>query len=382
MEKPGIIFLTAFSTLLTFGSARAQCSGVNYWLNMPIAAGTKDAQGILLGTDSVTVHSQGSFASGRPGYNSNTSLYGGHTFGSLGLFRGSSFAVGTLTWFKLKTALDSNYVHIRVSDIRGDAFNAEPQRVQGFLNGVGVSATFTDPVNGAYITSGNVINGSPGTTSTVQSAMRALFNGPVDSIVVTATNLSDYVIIELEARCDIVLPAARWALKATAQQGANLLDWSGTPPDALSLVVLRSRDGRTWAPVADLPGGDATLAGPTRYRDDPAPPGRSFYRLEWQGRDGRTSLTNIVSADQPEAGAARRWKAGPNPFRDELNLYSDQPIRQMTCFRSDGSLQPLSSLSYVSGHTLLHTSHWPAGTYFLVARYADGSTETLRCIRQ
>ena len=137
-----------------------QCIGNTSWVGGTPATGTRTATGIILGTVQVNVRSQGSFASGRPGYSINTSAYGGFTYQSLMTYRGASFASGTYTSFKLSTALDANYIHIRVSDIRGDGFNTEHQRVTGFLNGVSVPANFVDPQNGATVTGGNVINGA------------------------------------------------------------------------------------------------------------------------------------------------------------------------------------------------------------------------------
>ena len=139
------------AALLTPVSLWAQCPGSVTWNGGTPALGTLSASGTILGTATVTVTQTGSFASGRPGYANNNNSYNGYNWRSLMTYRGASFATGTSTRFDLSVPVSPAYIHLRVSDIRGDGFNTEHQRIQAFRNGSPVAVTFEDPVNGAFV---------------------------------------------------------------------------------------------------------------------------------------------------------------------------------------------------------------------------------------
>ncbi len=292
--------MTRFFTLITFialmltGAKQSlgQCIGNTSWVGGTPAVGTLTATGIILGTVQVKLRSQGSFATGRPGYSINTSAYGGFTYQSLMTYRGASFASGTYTSFKLSTALDANYIHIQVSDIRGDGFNSEHQRVTGFLNGVSVPANFVDPQNGATVTGGNVINGAATTSSFVQSSMRAFFTGPVDSIVVMATSLSDYVIVDLFARCDLLLPFQ--LLDFWAKQNKKVIDlnWkTASEENIIAYNVERSTNGITWETAGTVSANHSNLQTKQYQFTDQQPfKGKNYYRLASVETTGRTTI--------------------------------------------------------------------------------------------
>jgi hypothetical protein len=196
-----------FCTLLGgLTSGIAQCAGGAYWVNGPNAGGSLRDTGVVLLTDSViartTNPTSGSFASGRPLYEINTSVWDGRNYQGLKIARGGGR--GASTSFKLQIPVDSFHIHLKVSDVRGDIFNAENQSIRGFLHGVQVSSTFKELIANATRSGDNLIGGGS-TTSTNQSSARIFFHGAVDSISVTSVASSDYVIIELMARCDIVL---------------------------------------------------------------------------------------------------------------------------------------------------------------------------------
>jgi hypothetical protein len=184
----------------------AQCAGGAYWVNGPNTGGSLRDTGVVLLTDTVLVRTtnptSGSFASGRPLYEINTSVWDGRNYQGLKIARGGGR--GASTSFKLLIPVDSFQIHMKVSDVRGDIFNAENQSIRGFLNGVQVNSTFKELIANATRSGDNLIGGGS-TTPTNQSAARIFFHGPIDSISVTSIASSDYVIIELMARCDIVL---------------------------------------------------------------------------------------------------------------------------------------------------------------------------------
>lgn len=373
MNAHRTILITLTLCLLSCARAGAQCSTTSYWIGAPITAGTLNATGVVPGNDTVTVRHTGSYSSGRPNWWGGNYSYLGKNFSSLAISRGSSFGTGNRSSFKLRVPMDSNHVHVRVWDIRGDGFNAEPQRVQGWLNGVSVAATFTDPVNGAFISGGNVINGPTTTTSTTQAAMRVHFNGSVDSITVTATNLSDFVIVELMVACDLVLPDHAIQLRGLGSPSGNQLWCDDTPTGFGRITMQRSLDGRNWTDLQDL---SPDL--PIRYKDSSPPPGRVLYRLKFIKPEGWISYSNQTALGEPLSTAG--WTSYPNPCTDRLYIEGPAMPVQVDCLAMDG--RTLGSWRPSASERFLNTSNLPAGILLFRALHRDGSVSLFRVVHQ
>ena len=308
--------------LLLAEMAKGQCIGNTFWNGATPAAGTLITSGTILGTVNVNLRSQGSFAGARPTYSIGSSNYGGFNYQSLLLARGASFATGTYTSFKLQTPLDANYIHIRVSDIRGDGLNTEHQRVRGFLNGVPVPANFADPQNGATITGGNIITAPGSTTALIQASMRAFFTGPVDSIIVTATGFSDYVIVELMARCDILLPFEIIDFNGQYKQEQVILNWTTSAEEGVQgYEIQQSADGIHWNKVGEIP--VQTKTGQTSaysFTDKSPLPGKNFYRLKSIEINAAAQYSPIVIVQVPLKVNHHQVRIYPNPFKTEVSI--------------------------------------------------------------
>lgn len=377
--------LSIFIALILTGAKQSfgQCIGNTSWVGGTPAVGTLSATGTILGTVQVKLRSQGSFASGRPGYSINTNSYGGFTYQSLMTYRGASFAAGTYTSFKLSTALDANYIHIRVSDIRGDGFNTEHQRVTGFLNGVSVPANFVDPQNGATITGGNVITGAATTTALVQSSMRAFFTGPVDSIVVMATSLSDYVIVDLFARCDLLLPFQLLDFSARQNKKAIDLNWKTTSEENIIAYNLeRSINGTTWEKAGTISANHSNLPIKQYQFMDLQPfNGKNYYRLasvETTGRIQYSPVISIIFSAQDISGGVSVF---PNPFKDHIMISADknEKIRQVEIFASDGSL--VKKITASESTIRVNCSELIKGIFLLQVTTSNGQQTLHKMIR-
>jgi Secretion system C-terminal sorting domain len=379
-------FILIFYTALMLSGTKksfSQCIGNTFWVGGTPAVGTLTATGNILGTIQVNLRSQGSFASGRPGYSINTSAYGGFTYQSLMTYRGASFAAGTYTSFKLSTALDANYIHIRVSDIRGDGFNVEHQRVTGFLNGVSVPANFVDPQNGATVTGGNVINGAATTTALVQSSMRAFFTGPVDSIVVMATSLSDYVIVDLFARCDLLLPFQ--LLDFTARQNKNNIDlkWITTSEENIvAYNVERSTNGINWEKAGAVNANHSNLPNKQYQFTDQKPlRGKNYYRIASVETTGRFQYSPVLSITFLTHDIIRGVSVFPNPSNDHIVISADKNdmIRQVEIFAADGRL--VKKITESEAAIRINTSDLIKGLYMLKVSTSDGQQTVHKMIR-
>lgn len=384
MPKRNPFFGLVLILLFFAETAKGQCIGNTFWNGTAPVAGDKTASGTILGTVQVTVKSVGSFAGVRPGWGNNTSTYGGFTYQSLMTSRGYSFPSTTYTYFKLQTPLDANYIHVRVSDIRGDGFNLEHQRVRGYLNGVIVPANFVDPVNGAFITGGNIINGASTTSALVQSAMRAFFTGPVDSIVVSQTSLSDYVIVELFARCDIILPFQLFDFEVKQINQTMQLHWqTGIEENILAYDIERSANGIHWEKIGSVP----SIQTHSQYRSynfiDQAPlEGKNFYRLASKETDNQIQYSRVIMTRFGAPIDSKNISIFPNPVMDQLTIACDgknEKIKAIDIYSAEGRL--IKKIGLVETTCLINTGNWAKGIYLLHLTTMNGEISFHKIIK-
>jgi hypothetical protein len=358
-----------------------QCAGGGIWDGGIPVAGTTDANGKVQGTVSVRAFTAATLSGGRPIYNSPTNTYGGFNYKALTVIRGASFGSG-YTYFKLSTALGPTMIHLRLSDIRGDGFNTESQRVEGFKNGVPVSANFVDPVNGAFVTGGNVINGPGTTTSTVQAAMRVFFNDDVDSIKITRTGLSDFVIIDLFSRCDILLPFTLSLFTAALRDNRVNVNWRTAEAYGFSSFnIERSANGQTWETIGTKNIGDVSgYPGDYAFVDNNPLPDRSFYRLKAVDFDGHITVSAVATVLNSKKFITNA-RVSPNPFYNTLVIEKTDPkVLQYVIFSADG--RRMGVYKNPQKHLTINTSVWESGIYFLELTDIGGNREVLRLIRQ
>jgi hypothetical protein len=276
-------------------------------------------------------------------------------------------------------------MHIRVRDIRGDLFNTESQRVEGFLDGSPVTANFTDFQNGAYITGGNIIAGPGSTTSSVQASARAFFSGPVNQIVVTATSISDYIVMDLFARCAILLPFRLLDIQARKDNSSILLTWQTGESYGFDWYdIERSPDGRNWEKIGEK-NVTETTGGPARYafRDNLPLTGQNFYRLRSREFSGAPVYSEIVSIRFEGDQKVTTFRAMPNPFTSHVLLEAKglRPGKTLlTCYAGSGRIIHQGILTQT--RMSLETGTWPPGVYLVRLTYADGSFELQKLVKQ
>ncbi|WP_336516768.1 T9SS type A sorting domain-containing protein [Pollutibacter soli] len=360
--------------------ARGQCPGGTLFSPTPIA-GTTSANGFVQGTVAAHIQSSGSFASGRPIYVHQNLTYNGFTWRSIQIIRGHSFPASTSTYIKLAQPLSSTYIHFRVSDVRGDAINQnETQRIEGYNNGVPVTPNFEDFVNGAYITGGNIINGASTTTSTVQSAVRIFFSGPVDSVVLTRTAWSDYVIFDMFSRCAILLPFTLSSFEATWKENKSLLSWQVESAWSFNeFIVQRSGDGRDWEDIGkkNIEDNDG-FAGHYTYTDRSPLRGRNFYRLKTIDTDGLINYSLVVNLIAGGKSFQKLISKIQNPISSSFQLEITKEAT-LNIYSAQGSL--IYNHRLKTGVHQIPTLNWQPGTYFLNIIDLSGNTESQKLVK-
>ena len=309
---------TLIITFFCFGLAvqlQAQCTtGGATWLNGQNDGIFRDT-GLLGGYVTVEARTVGTMTLGRPLYRIASSTWKGLTYDALQVWRAYSSIATNYTSFKLDKPLDSTYFHVRVDNIRGDFFNWESQNVRGYLNGVEVPADFKDPVNGATV-SNNTISGPATTTSAIQAAMRVFFQGPVDSIVVRQTSVSDWIIAELMIQCNVMLPLHLEKWNAARSGSDVLINWKmGSEEDIKKYILEKSTDGMHFSAISEIFPGTY----PYQYVDKNAGAGKLYYRLKTQSKNGEIvySTTLLIKALTVLQGAIQIF---PNPAREGFTV--------------------------------------------------------------
>jgi len=372
------MFRTLLSLLLLFcieNELNGQCSsGGAVWLN-----GQNDGQmrdtGLLGGWVQVYARTVGTMSSGRPLYRVGSSSWKGLPYASLQVWRAYSSPGTNYTSFKLDTPLDSSIMHVRVDNIRGDFFNLETQAVRGYLNGVQVPASFTDPVNGAT-NSGDRIYGGSSTSSTVQSSMRVIFHGAVDSIVVQQVALSDWIIAELMIQCNILLPLELGSWRAGRIGRTALLSWQTiAEPSSLSRFdVERSGDDLRFKKIASA---DASGSGSRYQRTDSFPlAGINYYRLRIIYKDGLHEFSDIRTVDMRN-NIVSAIRIFPNPATSYIHLTTADRSSRIWIYTAEGKLfrGPLAGGLFLS----IDCSLWPRGNYLMKVE-SDGSPHVERIL--
>jgi hypothetical protein len=354
-----------------------QCPGGIQWKNGTSSGGTLRDTGIALVNDTVFLHTTtptlGSFASGRPGYLVQSTTWAGYLFEAIGLFRGGG--LGATTRFVFKIPLDSNHIHFRISDVRGDGFNTEHQSIRGYRNGLLIPASFKDPVNNVTIASGNEVRGAGTTTSTIQSATRIFFNQSVDSVIIASIGFSDYVIIELYARCDIVLAGRDIRLFSSIAGNSIRLNWNNPHSEGSQTPgIERSSDGINWAIIGE--------AGKDRYdfTDNHPNEGMNYYRIKYKKESHPPFYSTIASVQYRSKEETNNPLVHPNPFADHIYVAGAKNYR---VFIFDANGRRISGLPVIpsSYGKKINTEQLSPGIYFLYIDSVDGTINKKKIIK-
>lgn len=112
-----------------------------------------------------------------------------------------------------------------------------------------------------------------------------------------------------------VLPVSMNFFKAKNVSNANVLNWqTSLEVNASSFIVLRSADGSNFSPVGTLQAGGTEYT----FTDTNAPSGVSYYRLQQVDKDGKFTMSKIISVKN--LNQLLSIEKYPNPVMDKLNL--------------------------------------------------------------
>ncbi len=352
-------------------TANGQCTGNALWLNEENDGDMKDTA-LIGGSVMVYASTSGTMTSGRPLYRTTSSLWKGVQYGGLQVWRAYSSIGSNYTSFKLSTPLDSNFIHVRVDNIRGDFPNMESQNVRGYYQGTEVPASFKDPVNGAT-QSGNTIHGASNTNSTTQSAMRVFFHGAVDSIVIRQTSFSDWIIAELMIECNFLLAdLVPWSAEKNDQ--GVLMQWTCPNSSPIQYFEIeRSTDGIRFQLIKRVYANPPATSYSAQDRDPSK--GKNFYRLKIIHANGHTEYSNIIVISWSMRSV--HLSIFPNPATDVICMEGPAQVSWAEIYSMDGR-KVFSTGPFTRLHRI-NTAHWPRGEY-IVRAGLPGEIETRKII--
>jgi len=142
--------------------------------------------------------------------------------------------------------------------------------------------------------------------------------------------------------------------------------------------VLRSADGTSFSTVGKVSATGAASGSKYGFTDVNAPQGKSYYRLQQVDKDGKSTLSDIISINNTGRGyAIATW---PNPAKDNLsvtvngNLYGNLQVA-ITDMQGRIVKQELWIKNLTSLKKDIHISELQSGLYQLVLISPDGRKE-------
>ncbi|GAA4352815.1 hypothetical protein GCM10023185_12840 [Hymenobacter saemangeumensis] len=182
---------------------------------------------------------------------------------------------------------------------------------------------------------------------------------------------------------------ARWKAAGTE------LSWAtASEKNADRFVVERSLDGSTWAEVGSVAAaGNSARALDYRFVDADAlrlPAGMLYYRLRQLDFDGTAALSPVRLVTRPAGAGLLQLTAHPNPVGSKaLHLTLQAPDAQETAtlrlFDATGRVLWQEKVTLVGGTATLDcpkVAQLPAGLYLVKAELSNGSTSTVRVVRE
>jgi hypothetical protein len=166
------------------------------------------------------------------------------------------------------------------------------------------------------------------------------------------------------------LPVELIDFKARSKEEGVLLQWSTASEIGNDFFsVERSKDGKKWAVIAQLPGkGNTFQLNQYQFLDENPLHVTSYYRLKQTDFDGSEHLSSIQTIQGKNSGS---FSIFPNPVNDLLNLESGHALNEGEVLITDllGNLVYKHLIPEKESRVELDLSHLKSGIYMI--RYGD-----------
>jgi hypothetical protein len=186
----------------------------------------------------------------------------------------------------------------------------------------------------------------------------------------------------------VAVPVTIEYFKGSKQTSGNLLDWKVAcynSPTA-TMVIERSRDARKFDPINSITETATRCLQPFSFVDAAPLSGINYYRLKTVDADGKETYSTIVALLNKTKGF-EIVSLMPNPVKETAILSTTSAIKTtMQVVVSDLAGRQLTKQSVTliagSNQVPLKLGHLSAGTYQVTGITADGTTTTLRFVKE
>ncbi len=184
------------------------------------------------------------------------------------------------------------------------------------------------------------------------------------------------------------LPVTITQFKGERQGNKNVLSWTTqSEQNSKGFELERSANGSDFSTISFIASAsfDGNSSSILKYTFDDIKPGSgtNYYRLKQVDKDGKFTLSNVVTIKGPKSTQLQIVTLYPNPVINDLKLSIESPANDgMHIALTDvaGKVLVQKNVQVVNGsnNILLNVSALPAGTYFIKAMSASGSESTVR----
>ncbi len=146
--------------------------------------------------------------------------------------------------------------------------------------------------------------------------------------IVSGGTVSDYGAFTLSTQAImVVLPAESLNLSGKSKNNNNVLKWRTLPDDKnRDFIIEKSKDGRSWTPIASVYGSDLSAKTDFSYIDANPYEKITYYRLKQIDISGNPKYSPIISIKQNQENLPD-LTIYPNPSKGRFNISSDINLR-------------------------------------------------------
>ena len=186
-----------------------------------------------------------------------------------------------------------------------------------------------------------------------------LIAGSGISLAATYSNAVNYITMSVTYQVGS-LPITIQSFSVLRQNNANVLNWSGTSNDeGNQFVVQRSGNSKDWQNLTSIPAQAASEQ--YSYTDATPLTGNNFYRLYLQNKDAQGTYSAIQEISQSAVAVS----CYPNPFIDQINISSPNPIHSVVLRDLSGRTVLSKAPAATSNTFQLPAGSLPPGIYLL-----------------
>ncbi|MEO6282487.1 MAG: T9SS type A sorting domain-containing protein [Dyadobacter sp.] len=231
----------------------------------------------------------------------------------------------------------------------------------------------TSELNGNTEASLQVAHGNATFVTTTGSTVNTITNY-VSNNLVSLTNLTS-----VTAAQEGALPVTLIGFRVNRVENLTMLYWQTSEERNSDFFEVRqSDDTRKWNALGTVKAATESKAQENYSFQDPSPrSGLQYYRLKMVDVDGSFAYSAIRSID---LGSTELISAYPNPVVDKVRIGSNVELASLKVMDLSG--RSMLELSKPKPGQEFNMKTYPAGTYLVQIKTADGKSQVVKIVKQ